>query len=272
KIALPMGFEISEETCQGFLALGEKVRALGVGGRWLVLTHDNPDPDALASALLLSRLLRIAFRQKVTAAYGGLVGRAENREMVKSLKLRFSHIRNLNLKKYAHFALVDTQPRTGNNQLPSGVLPSIVIDHHPIRKATTGVPFHDIRPSYGATATILAEYLIAAGLRIPHALTTGLVYAIRSETQDFAREFVGHDKAIYDHFFPLADHRLLAKIQTPRLPLSYFGNLHEALEKLECVDSLIVSHLGRVEQPDIVPELADLLLRMEGKTWSLATG
>ena len=267
-----MSFEISEETRRGFTALGEMMRARGAAGRWLVLTHDNPDPDALASALLLSRLLRITFKQRVTAAYGGLVGRAENREMVRALKLRFSHIRHLNLKKYAHFALVDTQPRTGNNQLPSGVQPSIVIDHHPIRKSTEGVAFHDVRPSHGATATILAEYLLAAGLRTSHALSTALVYAIRSETQDFAREFVGRDKAIYDHFFPLADHRLLAKIQTPRLPLSYFGNLHEALEKLECVDSLIVSHLGRVEQPDIVPELADLLLRMEGKTWSLATG
>lgn len=267
-----MAFEISEETRRGFAALGEMVRAQSGTGRWLVLTHDNPDPDALASALLLSRLLRISFKQRVTAAYGGLVGRAENREMVRSLKLRFSHIRHLNLKNYAHFALVDTQPRTGNNQLPSGVLPSIVIDHHPIRKATEAVPFHDVRPGHGATATILAEYLLAAGLKTSHALSTALVYAIRSETQDFAREYVGHDKAIFDHFFPLADHRLLAKIQTPRLPLSYFGNLHEALEKLECVDSLIVSHLGRVEQPDIVPELADLLLRLEGKTWSLATG
>ncbi len=267
-----MTVDISEETRRGLGALGDLVRAGGASGRWLVLTHDNPDPDALASALLLSRLLRITFKQRVTAAYGGLVGRAENREMMHVLKMRFSHIRHLNLRKYGHFALVDTQPRTGNNQLPAGVQPDIVIDHHPLRKATTSVPFHDIRPSRGATATILAEYLLAAGLRTSHALSTALVYAIRSETQDFAREFVGHDKAIYDHFFPLADHRLLAKIQTPRLPLSYFGNLHEALEKLEQVDSLIVSHLGRVEQPDIVPELADLLLRLEGKTWSLASG
>src|SRR5262249_29858687 len=101
---------------------------------------------------------------------------------------------------------------------------------------------------------------------------TALIYAIRSETQDFAREHAGPDKAIYDHFFPLARHRLLARVQSPRLPLSYFHNMHDALENLESVDSLVVSHLGTVEQPDIVPEIADLLLRLEGKTWSLATG
>jgi len=201
----------------------------------------------------------------VTEAYGGIIGRAENREMVRALRLPFRHVRKLAFKNYSHFALVDTQPRTGNTQLPRGVVPDVVIDHHPLRKSTELALFRDVRPDYGATATILAEYLLASGLRPTHALATALVYAIRSETQDFAREYAGHDKEIYDAVFPQANHRLLARIQTPRLPLTYFSNLHEALERLETVDTLIVTHLGAVEQPDIVPEIADLLLRMEGR-------
>ncbi|HEX2642211.1 MAG TPA: DHH family phosphoesterase, partial [Thermoanaerobaculia bacterium] len=262
---------ITDKTRDCFAALKDMVRREGKG-RWLVLTHDNPDPDALASAQILARVLRSVLKQKVTVAYGGIIGRAENQEMVRSLHLPFSHIRHLNLKKYQHFALVDTQHRSGNNQLPSRVVPDIVIDHHPVRKNTESGPFYDIRPKYGATATILAEYLLASGLHSTHALATALIYAIRTETQDFAREYTGPDKAIYDHFFPLANHRLLARIQSPRLPVSYFGLLHEALEKMETVDSLVISHLGMIDQPDIVPEIADLLLRMEGKTWSLCTG
>jgi nanoRNase/pAp phosphatase (c-di-AMP/oligoRNAs hydrolase) len=264
---------ITEATRERFAALAERLGGeRRGGGRWLVLTHDNPDPDALASAILLCQVLRRAWKQRATAAYGGIVGRAENREMVRSLHLQVSHVRHLSLKRYQRFALVDTQPRTGNNQLPEGVQPELVIDHHPVRKATLSAPLLDIRPTYGATATVLGEYLLAAGIRPTHSQATALIYAIRSETQDFSREFTGPDKAIYDLFFPLANHRLLARIQNPRLPLSYFGNLHEALERLESVDSLILSHLGEVGQPDIVPELADLLLRMEGKTWSLCTG
>ncbi|HXO22905.1 MAG TPA: DHH family phosphoesterase [Thermoanaerobaculia bacterium] len=265
----PMAGEVTRER---YAALTALVQRPGAAGRWLVLTHDNPDPDALASAFILVRLLRRAFKQKVTAAYGGIIGRAENREMVKALHLPFSHIRHLSLKHYDRFALVDTQPKSGNNQLPAKVVPEIVIDHHPLRKPTEAAPFRDVRPAYGATATILAEYLLASGVRSTHAVATALVYAIRSETLDFAREYAGHDKEVYDTFFPQANHRLLARIQTPRLPFSYFSNLHEALESLEGVDTLIVSHLGPVEQPDIVPEIADLLLRMEGKTWSLASG
>lgn len=263
---------ITDATRECFQKLADLVRRDAKGGRWLVLTHDNPDPDALASAMILSHVLRTAFKQRVTMAYGGIVGRAENREMVRSLHLKLSHVRNLSWKKYQHFALVDTQPRSGNNQLPLRIVPDIVIDHHPIRTTTEGGPFYDIRPRYGATATVLAEYLLASGVRFTHAVATALIYAIRSETQDFSREWAGPDKAVYDHFFPHANHRILARIQNPRLPLTYYSNLHEALESLVSVDSLILSHLGDVEQPDIVPEIADLLLRMEGKTWSLCTG
>ena len=106
---------ITEETRESFARLAARVQQQK-GGRWLVLTHDNPDPDALTSAMILTRVLRSAFHQQVTTAYGGIIGRAENQEMVKSLRLPFSHIRNLSLKRYRHFALVDTQPRSGNNQ------------------------------------------------------------------------------------------------------------------------------------------------------------
>jgi len=254
----------------------ERLRALidttSARGRWLVLMHDNPDPDALAAASGLSLLLRSHFRRRVTAAYGGLVGRAENRAMLSVLGLRVSHTRHLNWKHYRHFALVDCQPRTGNNQLPVAVLPDVVIDHHPARRATHQVPFSDIRTEYGASATIVAEYLSAAGIPIPKKLATAIIYAIRTETQDFRREFTHADKAVHDSLLPNIDNRALARIQKPRLPLSYFATTHRALEGLLAVETLVVTHLHEVDQPDIVPEIADLLLRLEGKTWALCTG
>jgi nanoRNase/pAp phosphatase (c-di-AMP/oligoRNAs hydrolase) len=261
---------ISEITQQRLGALREAVESRQ--GRWLVLTHDNPDPDALISGEILARILRQTFRRKVTLAYAGIIGRAENREMVRSLKLQLSHLKHLNIKNYGAFALVDSQPRTGNNQLPDDVVPDLVFDHHPLRKATLSARFADIRTSYGASATILAEYLEACGLEPTRAEATALVYALRSETQDFGREFSPVDKALYDVLLPRVDKRALGRIQNATLPLSYFAQVHEALENLWTVDTLVVSHLDDIQQPDIVPEIADFLLRMEGKTWSLCTG
>jgi len=255
-----------------FGAFAQTVNASPASARWLVLTHDNPDPDALASTAALASILRRRFKRRVTIAYGGMIGRAENREMVRLLHLRLSHLRRLNRRNYHHFALIDCQPWTGNSQLPDGVVPDLVFDHHPPRKRTSAAHFADVRAHYGATATILFEYLEVAAIPLTRALATGLVYAIRSETQDFGREAGGPDHAAYDRLLPRIDRRALARIQTARLPLSYFGNLRRALEGLLGAGNLVVSNLGRVDQPDIVPEIADLLLRMEGKTWSLATG
>ncbi|MGB6366808.1 MAG: DHH family phosphoesterase [Thermoanaerobaculia bacterium] len=263
---------ITDLTRRRFDELATLVRRKSSRGRWLILTHDNPDPDSIAAAAALSKLLRKSFRRRVTLAYGGIIGRAENQEMVKVLGIQLSHVRHLKWKNYKHFALVDTQPGTGNNQLPDRLKAEIVFDHHPPRRATHQVPFSDIRTEYGATATILAEYLFVSGLEITKKNATALVYAIRSETQDFAREYTGTDKAVYDTLHPLADIRALARIQTPPLPLTYYRNLHGALGSLETVGTLVVSHLGEIDQPDIVPEIADLLLRMKGKTWSLCTG
>lgn len=257
---------------KGWPAFADFVRSRPDEGRWLILTHDNPDPDALASAAILSRLLRLGLGRRVTIAYGGIIGRAENREMVRTLRLRLSHVRHLAWRNYRHFALVDTQPRTGNNQLPRELVADVVIDHHPLRQPTAQSPYVDVRPAYGATATIVAEYMLESGVALTPATATALVYAIRTETQDFRRESAGPDKSIYDRALPHADKRHLAQIQHPRLPLGYFRNLRQALANVETVESLVVSHLGEVEQPDIVPEIADLLLRLEGKTWSLCTG
>jgi nanoRNase/pAp phosphatase (c-di-AMP/oligoRNAs hydrolase) len=267
-VRLP-GAELSQE--ERFATLAERVRASRERSRWLVLTHDHPDPDALASAVALTRVLR-AVGRRATAAYGGMIGRAENREMVRALRLRLSHVRHLNLRQFDHFALVDTQPETGNNQLPAGVVPEIVLDHHPRRKSTRNVALQDVRPEYGATATIAAEYLLASGLTVSANEATALVYAIRTETRDFGREASGPDRRVYDLLLPRARKDALARIQHPRLPPSYFALLQRALTRLAGVDNLVISHLGDVPQPDIVPEIADLLVRMEGKTWSLCSG
>ncbi len=263
---------VTEETLQRLTALRELIDRKPKPGRWLILTHDNPDPDALASAAALSSLLRDGFARRVTMAYGGIIGRAENRQMVKTLRLRPSHVKHLNWGHYKHYALVDCQPGTGNNPFPETLVPDVVFDHHPIRRATRSALFADVRTHYGATATILCEYLLASGVAIDRNLATALVYAIRSETQDFGREYSEHDKSIYDRLHAQADLRALARIQQPSLPISYFRTLRRAVGGLSTVDSLVVSHLGEVEQPDIVPEIADLLLRLEGKTWSLTSG
>ncbi len=263
---------LGEEAYRRFERLAELVHSSEKTGRWLVLMHDNPDPDALASGGVLAHLLRAHFRRPVTLGYGGIIGRAENQSMVQQLGLRPVPRRRLQWRHYKHIALVDCQPFTGNTQLPEGIEVDMVFDHHPPRPASRKVRYCDIRPDYGATATLLAEYLLASGLEPSRRDATAVVFAIRTETRDFGREASGPDRWMHDYLLPLIDKGRLAKIQHPRLPLGYFETLHAALGNLEGVGNLAACHLGVVDQPDIVPEVADLVVRLRGKTWSLTSG
>ena len=161
--------------------------ALKSAKRLIVLTHNNPDPDSVSSAAALVYIAQKKFKIPAKVKYTGIVGRAENRTMIRILKLKATPLTDADFKPGTEFALVDMQPKTGNSQFPKNRKPAIIIDHHPLRK-TTKADFADVRTDYGATATILTEYLLESGLEIPTNLATALSYGISSETQDLGRE------------------------------------------------------------------------------------
>ncbi len=59
--------------------------ALGGHRKVLILPHSDPDPDAIASACALSRLIEQKLKVKCRLAYRGIIGRAENIACVKVL-------------------------------------------------------------------------------------------------------------------------------------------------------------------------------------------
>jgi nanoRNase/pAp phosphatase (c-di-AMP/oligoRNAs hydrolase) len=242
------------------------------GDTFLILTHDNPDPDSLSSAAALAEIAQVIGNAKTTIAYGGIIGRAENAHMVKYLKLKVKPLDQIDFDQYSKVALLDTQPRTGNNSLPKRRIPDLVIDHHPMTRPTKAVPFAEIRTEYGATATILSEYLQYFGLEVPKNLATALLYGIKSETQDLAREAYQVDIDQYIRLLPMANHRLLSKIIHSRVPQSYFRWLMHAIQNAQLVGNVVITRVGDVDNPDMIPEIADLMLRMKGAAWALCQG
>lgn len=242
------------------------------GGKLLIVAHNHPDPDTIASAAALQEIAAVLGKAKTTIAYGGIIGRAENAHMVKVLKMHLVPIDKIKISDFDRIAMVDTQPRTGNNALPSNITPHLVIDHHPKSKNSSDVPFLDIKTEYGATASILSEYLFQFDLPISKNLATALVYAIKSETQDLGRETYQVDVDSYQRLFPIANKKLLAKIVHAHVPRSYFQYLMQAMQKAKLYDNCIISRLRDVENPDLIPEIADLFMKMEGASWALCMG
>lgn len=238
----------------------------------VILPHDNPDPDALASAAALKFLVRELMGKEATIAQGGIVGRAENRAMLTYLKIDLEPVGELSFEGDVQVALVDTQPGRTNNSLPAGRIPTVVIDHHPAYDRYEGVPFLDLRENYGATSTILTEYVRESRLEIESKIATALFYGIMAETQDLGRESTPADIAAAQFLYPYANKRRLGKIENARVPREYFAAFHEAIERAQIYDHVVVSVLPEVQYPDMVAEVADFLLRLDEVDWACAIG
>lgn len=237
----------------------------------LILTHDNPDPDALASAAGMAVLLERAAGLKPRVAFGGIVGRAENRALIQEMERDFERIEDLDLPSGLAIAMVDTQPRAGNNSLPDGRIVSAVIDHHPVR-ADTAVQFNDVRPQYGACASMVVEYLRAADVEPEPWLATALFYAIQTETLDLSREATPEDVEASTYLYGRTHPDSISRIRQARVPASYFHSLHAGLAAARRYRRVVAVPLRTLPYPDLVAEIADLLLQMQGVDWTIAMG
>ncbi len=237
----------------------------------LIVTHNYPDPDAIASAMALQYLAKKRCGVAASIAYGGNVGRSENRAMLRLLKIHMKQFNRLRLQKYDRVALVDTQPGRGNNAYPAERHCHIVIDHHPLQKGVDA-DLHVIHPDIGVSATLLIEWLQQSDVEIPADLATALSYAIISETQDLGREAGPRDIKAYLSVYVKSSMRKLSKILNPKLPHSYFVSLGKTLQHTFVYRNLICAHLGDVPSAEIVAEMADFLLRHQKISWSCCTG
>ena len=247
----------------------QKLEQVVKGKRVLILLHNNPDPDAIAAGWALSYLLKKKFQIYSILAYGGLITRAENRTMVRLLNIPIHALETVSVNQFSVVALLDTQPQTGNTSLPPRVKPSIVIDHHGLRKSTQKVDFIDIRPHYGSSATILTEYLIQAVLPIPKRIATALFYGLKTDTQNLGRHAIEADYQAAITLYQKSQLKILSQIENPELSRDYFIDFDRALHEARIYGKAVWCDLGVLVNTDMVSLMADFLLRFSGAQWSL---
>jgi nanoRNase/pAp phosphatase (c-di-AMP/oligoRNAs hydrolase) len=256
----------------GTESIGELIEWLRGRGKILIVGHDNPDPDSLAAAVALRHLFLMKTGQDAVLAYGGVIGRSENRKMVELLEIPLVPLVDLDLSQFAVTCLVDTQPHAGNNSLPDDHPVQVVIDHHLQKNDHNDVCWFDVREEYGASATILYEYLNNQDVSINTRLATGLFYAIKSETQDLGREWSKADREAYLKLLPLSNNRILFDIIHPPVPREYFSAFRTAIDNAKVYGEVLVFNLHEISNPDLVAELADFLLRQNGVEYVLGMG
>jgi nanoRNase/pAp phosphatase (c-di-AMP/oligoRNAs hydrolase) len=240
--------------------------------RVVLVSHVNPDPDALASMLGLQALVEAKLPGKsVVMTVDGMIARAENRTMVEVVPIPLVPVEQVVFEPGDAVIMVDSQPRTGRHARDA-IVPTAVLDHHETGGDLEGVLFRDVRDNIGATCTMVTGYLLEQGVAVPPRLATALLYGIESEVSGYPREAGPLDDGALVWLFPRADKDLLARIRHPKLPQSYFATFQHALSNAFLYGEVVVSWCGTVPQPDIIAEIADFFIRFDRVDWALAIG
>ena len=247
----------------------ERIRSLFASGKkiYILLQHD-PDPDAIGSALALRELLG---RNRATTPIVtfGTITRPENLAMVRLLDIQIEQISYEDLHKDgARLALVDVQPPYFEK--PLGRV-DLVVDHHPKRIAFKA-RFADLRSNYGATSTIFTEYLRASGMEPSQRLATALVYGIKTDTLFLERGSNLADLSAFNFLYPIANKAMISRIERPALPREDLEAMGRALSRLQVENGVAVIHLGEINREDVIPQLAEFCLQIEGVDWSVVSG
>jgi nanoRNase/pAp phosphatase (c-di-AMP/oligoRNAs hydrolase) len=252
--------------------LSQLLEAMGDARQILILPHNDPDPDAIASAVGLAHLVAEAQGVESHIAYRGIVGRVENKALVRYLGHPLRRLAAADLARPWPIALVDTQPGAGNNALPPGSPAAIVLDHHPWREATAAAAFADVRLGTGATSTLMVEYLQEAGIEPGAKLATALFYGIKSDTLGLVRGAGPADMAAYSYLQPRIEVEALLRIERAQVPAEYFQRLDATLHAARIYGDVVVSYVGPMRRPDLAAEMADLLQRLKGVSWAICMG
>ncbi|WP_135663780.1 DHH family phosphoesterase [Halorhabdus rudnickae] len=242
-----------------------------------VLMHPNPDPDAMAAAQGVAELAATVDTE-TTLQHPGLIRHQENRAFETVLDLDLDRIQAAAGLDGDAVVLVDhNEPRgfTGDEQ----VSPVAVIDHHP--GGGTGSSFTDVRPDYGAAATIVTEYAEDVGLdpidpenhdghetgeTLPPAVATGLLYGIQADTKNLTK---GCSPAEFDaaaYLYCGIDEESLDRIANPEVDTEVLEVKARAIIERDVRGAFACSDVGTISNVDAVPQAADELLRLEGVT------
>lgn len=242
-----------------------------IDGPLAIVAHDNPDPDAIGSAIGLKRIAEAA-GVEATACYYGDINHQENRALVNLLEFDLQGLdADCDPSSFGGIALVDHSRPGTNDGLPPEADIDIVIDHHPPRQPIQA-RFVDLRSDVGATCTLVAGYLRELGIPIDENLASGLLYGIWTDTQAFSRGVSRADFQAATGLIEAADREALQRIESPSVTAGTLGTVQRAISNRTVRDDVLVTCVGQVSDRDALSQAADKLLNMQGVSTVLVCG
>lgn len=228
----------------------------------------DADPDSIASALALKRLL---WRRVASCTISPIrpITRPQNERMVRLLGIFLTPYPGIDSEAFTRKALVDSQP--AHHPLFADHRYDLIIDHHP-RHSQTKAKLVDIRPEYGANSSIMTEYLRAARIKPSLKLATALFFGIKTDTSNFERPAIEADVRAFHYLFAFTRLALVRRLEFAEISTSMFVYFQQALSRYRIRHNRLYAFLGPVSTPDILVILADFFMRAGEISWTIVGG
>lgn len=249
-----------------------------VEGNIAIVSLGNPDPDAIASAFALGKIL-----ESLGIEFGFLfeneINRPENQLLVNYLGISIKRLDRDTIKDFDHVSFVDCNPGRIDMDSEQGLSVEIlrklitVQDHHRMdeEKSEELEPeevYVDIRPELGASATILSEVIHEHDINYEDKTATALYYALYSDTNGFLRGFTKYDLEQAVNYVDVVDFDSLNEIIGTVMTSETFALINRVTdsEHYEVRGTFKFANAGTLDRKSksAIPQVADLLAREEG--------
>lgn len=242
---------------QIFLEFIEKAKAHTV----YIQTHDTPDPDALASAFGLQRILK-NYGIQATIIYQGRIDKVNTKRMTSEFGIEIFSYEEVydNLSESDWIICVDSQKAGGNIEDFVGDEVAC-IDHHPTYKDVDYL-YKDVR-TVGSCATIIAGYFKKLEIEVTSDVATALIYGIKMDTNQFTRGVTLDDIEMYAFLFPKQDDARLSRLEINNIEMNDLKVYGEAISNIKVYGKIGFSAIKFACDNAMIASAADFILGLD---------
>ena len=234
--------------------------ALCQGHLIYIQTHNFPDPDAIASAFGLQRLLEL-YGVESMLCYDGRIDKLSASKMLEIFDIDMVSYDSLkaDMRETDRIICVDSQKLAGNvtdfvgNEIAC-------IDHHPTF-VQIEYKYQDIRIT-GACATLIAEYYELSGQEPDRDVATALLYGLKMDTLQFTRGVTELDIKMFGFLFPRCDQEKLAYLERNNMEFADLKAYGAAISGIELYDKVGFSCIPFSCPDAMIAILSDFILAL----------
>lgn len=233
-------------------------------GNISIFMHDEPDLDAIASAMALEEICKDGGIEAKTY-FAGSFGHPETEIFMKNADFIIEKIDEDSVEEVLEntnkIAFVDFAEASVSDTIPDDIEPDLIIDHHHTNRDVDATEYTEIRSDVGATSTLMTEHLLNLDIEIPPILGSALLVGIKVDTNDYTKNISASDYIAISYLSAIADKDIIDVLENTPIYSETVSAMGRAISNREFRDSVMTTFSGKISHSDDISQIANFLLR-----------